>query len=94
MAVTSIWSIKGWIGKVINYAENTDKTKEQMNQELVSESETGQLQGLNDVITYAVNAEKTRREQSESVETELVGESEELMEQYVSGINCAPTGSS
>lgn len=51
MAVTSIWSIKGWIGKVINYAENTDKTKEQMNQELVSESETGQLQGLNDVIT-------------------------------------------
>ena len=91
MAVTSIWSIKGWIGKVINYAENTDKTKEQMNQELVSESETGQLQGLNDVITYAVNAEKTRREQSESVETELVGESEELMEQYVSGINCAPT---
>ncbi len=48
-------------------------------------------QGLNDLITYAVNAEKTRREQSESVETELVGESEELMEQYVSGINCAPT---
>ena len=58
MAVTSIWSIKGWIGKFINNAENTDKTKEQMNQELVSESETGQLQGLNDVITYAVNAEK------------------------------------
>jgi len=91
MAVTSIWSIKGWIGKVINYAENPDKTKEQTNQELISESETGQLQGFNDVITYAVNAEKTRREQSESVETELVGESEELMEQYVSGINCAPT---
>ena len=58
MAVTSIWSIKGWIGKVINYAENPDKTKEQTSQELISESETGQLQGLNDVITYAVNAEK------------------------------------
>ena len=71
MAVTSIWSIKGWIGKVINYAENPDKTKEQMNQELVSESETGQLQGLDDVITYAVNAEKTRREQSESVPMQL-----------------------
>ena len=55
MAVTSIWSIKGWIGKVINYAENPDKTKEQTSQELISESETGQLQGLNDVITYAVN---------------------------------------
>ena len=91
MAVTSIWSIKGWIGKVINYAENTDKTKEQMNQELVSESETGQLQGLNDVITYAVNAEKTRLRQSKSMEMEVVGESEELMEQYVSGLNCSPT---
>ena len=40
MAVTSIWSIKGWIGKVINYAENPDKTKEQTSQELISESET------------------------------------------------------
>ena len=91
MAVTSIWSIKGWIGKVINYAENPDKTKEQTNQELISENETGQLQGLNDVITYAVNAEKTRRGQSESMEMELAGEAEELMEQYVSGVNCAPT---
>ncbi len=36
---------QGWIGKVINYAENTDKTKEQTSQELISESETGQLQG-------------------------------------------------
>ena len=41
MAVTSIWSIKGWIGKVINYAENPDKTKEQTNQELISENEPG-----------------------------------------------------
>ena len=88
---TSIWSIKGWIGKVINYAENPDKTKEQTSQELISESETGQLQGLNDVITYAVNAEKTRLRQSKSMEMEVVGESEELMEQYVSGLNCAPT---
>ena len=73
MAVTSIWSIKGWIGKVINYAENPDKTKEQTSQELISESETGQLQGLNDVITYAVNAEKTRLRQSKSMEMEVVG---------------------
>lgn len=91
MAVTSIWSIKGWIGKVINYAENPDKTKKQTSQELISESETGQLQGLNDVITYAVNAEKTRLRQSKSMEMEVVGELEELMEQYVSGLNCAPT---
>ena len=90
MAVTSIWSIKGWIGKVINYAENPDKTKEN-NEGRISENQSRSTQGLNDVITYAVNAEKTRLRQSKSMEIELVGESEELMEQYVSGVNCAPT---
>ena len=90
MAVTSIWSIKGWIGKVIKYAENPDKTKEN-NEGQISENQSQSTQGLEDVITYAVNAEKTRRGQSESMEMELVGESEELMEQYVSGVNCAPT---
>ena len=54
MAVTSIWSIKGWIGKVINYAENPDKTKEN-NEGRISENQSRSTQGLNDVITYAVN---------------------------------------
>ena len=90
MAVTSIWSIKGWIGKVINYAENPDKTKEN-NEGQIAENQSRSTQGLNDVITYAVNAEKIRRRQSESMEMELVGAAEELMEQYVSGVNCAPT---
>lgn len=90
MAVTSIWSIKGWIGKVINYAENPDKTKEN-NEGQIVEDQSRSAQGLEDVLTYAVNAEKTRQRQSESMEIELVGESEELMEQYVSGVNCAPT---
>ena len=79
MAVTSIWSIKGWIGKVINYAENSDKTKEN-NEGQIFENQSQSPQGLNDVITYAVNTEKTKRRQSESMEMELVGESEELME--------------
>ena len=90
MAVTSIWSIKGWIGKVIKYAENPDKTKENKEGQ-ISENRSQSTQGLEDVITYAVNAEKTRRGQSESMEMELVGESEELMEQYISGVNCSPT---
>ena len=90
MAETSIWSIKGWIGKVINYAENPDKTKEN-NERQIAENQLQSTQGLEDEITYAVNAEKTRLRQSESMERELVGESEELMEQYVSGVNCAPT---
>ena len=93
MAVTSIWSIKGWIGKVIKYAENPDKTKEN-NEGQISENQSQSTQGLEDVITYAVNTEKTRRGQSESMEMELAGEAEELMEQYVSGVNCAPTTAS
>ena len=90
MAVTSIWSIKGWIGKVINYAENPDKTKEN-NEGQIAEDQSRSAQGLEDVLTYAVNTEKTRLRQAESMEMEFVGESEELMEQYVSGVNCAPT---
>ena len=27
MAITSIWSVKGWLGKVIVYGENPDKTE-------------------------------------------------------------------
>ena len=57
MAVTSIWSIKGWIGKVIKYAENPDKTKEN-NEGQISENQSQSTQGLEDVITYAVNTEK------------------------------------
>jgi len=26
MAVTSIWSVKGWLGKVVVYIENPNKT--------------------------------------------------------------------
>ena len=26
MATTSIWRVKGWLGKVVIYAENPDKT--------------------------------------------------------------------
>jgi hypothetical protein len=27
MATTSIWAVKGWLGKVVIYAENPDKTE-------------------------------------------------------------------
>ena len=59
MAVTSIWSIKGWIGKVINYAENPDKDEKRNNEGRISENQSRSTQGLNDVITYAVNAERS-----------------------------------
>ena len=45
--------------------------------------------GLSDVIAYAVNAEKTRRKGKRG-EEEIASETEQIMQQYVSGINCTP----
>lgn len=60
MAVTSIWSVKGHLGKVVLYAENPEKPQ---NPDLAGKqgmTEEGR-QGLSDVIAYAVNEEKTKR---------------------------------
>ena len=64
MATTSIWSVKGWLGKVVIYVENPEKTRSPEIAKLpelfgMEEKET---QGLSDVIAYAVNAEKTRQQ--------------------------------
>lgn len=86
MAVTSIWRVKGWLGKVVLYIENPEKTKEP--DLYLSEDMTNQEGGsLADVIAYAVDEEKTRRG-DQSSET-LDDESEPILQQYVSGINCA-----
>lgn len=86
MAVTSIWRVKGWLGKVVLYIENPEKTKEP--DFYLSEDMTDQERGsLADVIAYAVDEEKTRRG-DQSSET-LDDESEPILQQYVSGINCA-----
>ncbi|TDA20210.1 relaxase/mobilization nuclease [Extibacter muris] len=86
MATTSIWSVKGWLGKVVIYVENPEKTTnpEVVQQAGITEEES---QGLSDVIAYAVNEEKTRQNQK----GEIAEESEAVMEQYVSGVNCTPT---
>ena len=86
MAVTSIWRVKGWLGKVVLYIENPEKTKEP--DFYLSEDMTDQERGsLADVIAYAVDEEKTTRG-DQSSET-LDDESEPIFQQYVSGINCA-----
>lgn len=61
MAVTKIWDVKGWLGKVVIYIENPAKTENPAFHEKVGMSET-QAQGLTDVIEYAVNAEKTEKQ--------------------------------
>lgn len=67
MATTSIWSVKGWLGKVMIYIENPEKT---MNPETVGlceavSGEDSDREGLADVIAYAVREEKTRRKNSD-----------------------------
>ncbi len=52
MAVTKIWSIKGTLKSVVDYAMNPDKT-------LNDYYSNDELQSLKDVIDYAVESEKT-----------------------------------
>ena len=79
MAVTSIWRVKGWLGKVVVYVENPDKTTnpQYYKKEDMSEKE---CQGLDDVIAYAVNSTKAQQAVQE----------EEVVERFVSGVNCHP----
>ena len=79
MAVTSIWRVKGWLGKVVIYVENPEKTTnpEYYQSDAITDR---QYQGLEDVISYAVNSDKTRQ----------ATEDADIMERYVSGINCHP----
>jgi len=79
MAVTSIWSVKGWLGKVVVYAENPDKTENPAyfeKQGMTAE----QTQGLSDVIDYA----------SQTRKTQLTDETAEILRHFVTGINCQP----
>ena len=85
MATTSIWSVKGWLGKVVIYVENPEKTRNPVyvEQKEITEEES---QGLSDVIAYAVDEEKTRlKKQGKEIAEEVIA-----MQQYVSGVNCAP----
>lgn len=52
MAVTKIWSVKGTLRSVVDYAMNPDKT-------LNNYYNNTELQSLKDVIDYAVESEKT-----------------------------------
>ncbi len=78
MAVTSIWRVNGWLGKVVIYIENPDKTENPAYYE-APEQTARQLQNLSDVIDYAGNSDKT---------TGL--DSSQTMQQFVSGVNCHP----
>ena len=76
MATTAIWAVKGWLGKVVIYVENPDKTKNPSfyQQPDMTDSDA---QRLSDVIEYAVQKDK------------VVDVS--VQQFYVSGVNCAPS---
>ena len=80
MATTSIWRVKGWLGKVVIYAENPEKTA---NPKFYADRELTEQDGqeLSDVIRYAVNSEKTQETSSKDGAP---------LHRFVSGINCSP----
>ena len=80
MAVTSIWRVNGWLGKVVVYVENPEKTMNPAFYENGDMTER-ECQGLDDVISYAVSSHKTQQ-----VDEEL-----DTLERFVSGINCNPS---
>lgn len=82
MATTSIWRVKGWLGKVVIYVENPEKTE---NPAFVEGREITdqQSQGLADVIDYAVQQQKTGKVKTDN-------EGEVVLQQFVSGVNCHP----
>ena len=82
MATTSIWAVKGWLGKGVLYIENPDKTDNPKfyRQEELTDVQT---QNLSDVMDYAVRAEKTTVIPDD--------ESAMVVRQLISGINCLPS---
>ena len=75
MAVTSLWAVKGWLGKVVLYVEDPEKTSAPKRYE-----ERGSAtQDLDDVIRYAIDQEKT-----------TLPEEIPYRQRLVSGVNCNP----
>ena len=83
MATTSIWRVNGWLGKVLIYIENPDKTENPASYEK-PDMDTKEAQGLTDVIEYAIQQKKTGKV---TVDDENVP----VMQRFVSGVNCSPT---
>ena len=81
MATTSIWRVKGWLGKVVVYVENPDKTT---NPKFYTDEDMTEQDGqeLSDVIRYAVNSRKTQKADNEDCT---------VVHRFVSGINCSPS---
>ncbi len=82
MATTAIWDVRGWLGKVVIYVENPEKTENPdfyQKQDMTEQ----EAQGLADVIEYAVQNKKVQK--SAGLENDAAS-----LSRYVTGINCFP----
>ena len=80
MATTSIWRVGGRLGKIIDYAENPEKTT---NPSAAHPSVAPDCErDLSDVINYAMQQRKTVKESGD--------EEQPVMLRFVSGVNCHP----
>ena len=82
MATTAIWNVKGWLGKVLIYVENPDKTDNPAVAK-VEDADSSGVEGLADVLDYAMQEEKT-------LEHWNVKHEPETLQRFVSGVNCSP----
>ena len=80
MATTSLWRIDGWLGHVVVYIENPDKTDNHAFYEKPGMTDE-QVQSLADVIEYAESSDKTEQQPREDTE---------VLQRFVSGVNCFP----
>jgi hypothetical protein len=81
MAVTSLWRVKGWIGRVVFYIENPYKTDNPKYFEKTGMTDN-ETQSLIDVIEYAADAQKTAAPAAD--------EASPVMRRFVSGVNVSP----
>ena len=77
MAVTSLWRVKGWLGRLVIYVENPEKTENPTRFEKKGMT-AEQAQGLSDVIDYATHEQKTL----------LHNENIDTVQRFVTGVNC------
>jgi len=87
VATTKIWDIKGWIGKVVIYVENPEKTENPGS--LTNEHMTDlQLQHMEDVMEYAMTDERAAG-LNHVIEYATDGHKTEK-QFFVSALNCSP----
>ena len=79
MATTKIWDVRGWIGKVILYAENLEKTENR-------EWSAAEREEMQDIMEYAMQ-EATERGLIDVLEYAAADYKTE-QRHFVSGVNC------